>query len=290
MATSMVGKTVVVTGATSGIGYGAVEALLATGATVIGVGRNIERCDIAQAKLLSNHPHRKIKYLIADLASQKQIHHLADEIRHEIKASNSNWLDGLVNNAGFYSAKFILTEDGIELTFAVNHMAPFLLTQELLPLLLQAPVCRVLTVSSSSHYKAWINFKRINKPIIYIGIRAYEMTKLANVLFTQELRHRLTGSNVRAFAVDPGLVNTEIGMKGTGGFSYWFWNERRTKGVGIEIPAKTILYLCTDESVQDSNEMYWRDCRPKEPSQRAKDVEKARKLWEFSAQLCGTSS
>jgi retinol dehydrogenase-12 len=290
MATSMAGKTVVVTGASSGIGYGAVEALLAAGATVIGVGRDRARCDLAQAKLLSNHPHRKIKFLIADLASQKQIRHLADEIRREIKASNSNWLDALVNNAGLYSARFILTEDGIEQTFAVNHMAPFLLTQELLPFLLQAPVGRVLTVSSNSHYKAWINFKRINKPILYVGIRAYEMTKLANVLFTQELRHRLMGSNVRAFAVDPGLVNTEIGMKKTSGFSYWFWNKRRAKGVGIEIPAKTILYLCADESVQDSDKVYWRDCKPKEPSQGAKNVEKARELWEFSTQLCRTST
>jgi retinol dehydrogenase-12 len=286
MASSMTGKTVVITGASSGIGYGAAAVLLANGAAVIGVGRDRERCDLAQAKLLSNQPDGKIKFLVADLASQKWVRHLAQEIQHEIQASSSNRLDVLVNNAGLYSSKFILTEDGIELTFAVNHLAHFLLTQELLPLLLQAPIGRVVTVSSNSHTKGCINFKRINKPIIYVGLRAYEMTKLANVLFTLELRRRLGGSNMQAFAVDPGLVNTEIGMKQTGGLSYWFWNQRRTKGVGIEKPAQTILYLCAEESVQDNHEMYWRDCKPKEPSQRAKNIEKARKLWEFSEQLC----
>lgn len=282
----MQGKIAVVTGATSGIGLASVAALVRDGACVIGVGRTKESCAAAKSAL-EKDTEGEIDYLAADLSLQSQVRQLAEDIRSLLHQKGKECLDVLVNNAGIYSSKLVWTEEGIELTLAVNHIAPFLLTHELLPQLKDAPDARIITVSSASHYGAWLNLKRLNNPLIYFGFHAYRVSKFANVLFTCELKRRLGDTSVRAFAVDPGLVNTEIGMKRSGGLFYLFWENRRKKGNPPEVPALTVAYLSREKNLQQTDHCYWRDCQPKAPSRLSRREDLAEQLWETTMQLCG---
>ena len=184
-----------------------------------------------------------------------------------------------------------MTADGFELQLAVNHLAPFLLTHELLSLLRAAPAGRVITVSSGSHYRTRMNWTDLQLRKRYGGLRAYKQTKLANVLFTAELNRRLgSRSTIRAFAADPGLVNTEIGLKGTSGLARWVWSRRRLGGASPAEGAATSVYLASEPDVQWSEEIYWRDCQPRTPSGNARRADDARRLWELSEKMCGIDS
>lgn len=281
-------KTYIVTGATSGIGYATAEALVKNGASVIGVGRSPERCRQAEQRLRSLNPDVRVDYLLANLSVQSEVNHLADEIYKLLDSQGRSALDGLVNDAGTFTYWFTLTPDGVEMQWAVNHLAAFLLTRRLLPLLQEAPTARVVTVSSGSHFNGRINWKDPQLRRGYNGLRAYENTKLANVLFTLELNRRLgAGSPVRAFAADPGLVNTDIAMKGTPAVVAWFWKLRRSGGTPPDVPARGIVYLLTEPSIQDSTEFYWKNSQPKHPAHRALETETAAHLWAYSEQLCG---
>jgi NAD(P)-dependent dehydrogenase (short-subunit alcohol dehydrogenase family) len=277
-------KTAVITGATSGVGLAAAVALARAKATIIGSGRNRERCRAAEEQVRKAVTGAQVRYFVANLALQSEVRNLAQEIE---SALDGRPLDILVNNAGTYTDKFTLTADGVEGTMAVNHLAPFLLTHILRPVILAAGSGRILTTSSNSHYNTCLSLKRWNHPLFYHGLWAYKVTKLCNVLFTAELNRRLTGTNVRAFAVDPGLVNTEIGLKGTAGLSRWVWKNQMRKGASPEVPSRTILYLASEPSIQDSAELYWRECRPKTPSRVALDEKAAQELWDWSCQMCG---
>ena len=281
------GKTAVVTGATSGIGLFCLRELARQGVFVIGVGHNVDHCKAAEEKVRTDIPHAQMKYLLAELSLQREVRKLADQIHLELKERGKTHLDILLNNAGIYSQKLIRTEEGIEKTLAVNHLAPFLLTHELLPLLQGAPFARVITVSSASHYHARIYPRRVNHPFLYIGFLAYFSSKLANVLFTYELNRHLQGSSVLALALDPGLVNTDIGLKEPGKLSQTFWRYRSIRGGPPEMPARTAVFLSLDESIQNTQHYYWRDMKSQEPSHRAQDPILARRLWEKSCQLCG---
>jgi NAD(P)-dependent dehydrogenase (short-subunit alcohol dehydrogenase family) len=278
----LTGKTAVVTGATSGIGLAVAITLVQHGAHVIGVGRNALRCQNAEAIIKAACPDAKIQYLLADLSSQTQVRSLANEI-----AAKLSCLNILVNNAGTYSQKKIMTADGIELTFATNHLAPFLLTSELLPLLQASPAGRVITVSSESHYSATINPQTAANPSFYYGLQAYARSKLANVLFTSEFNRRMAASDVHAFAVDPGLVKTDIALKGQPLFSRLLWKWRSSAGVEPEVPARAILFLASDENVQNSPENYWYNSQSKRCSPQAARPDLALELWQVSCKLCG---
>ncbi len=288
METHIAEKTFVVTGATSGIGLACAEGLLRQGAAVIGVGRSAQRCREAEQRLRRIAPEGGLAYLVADLSLQGQVRGLAGQIKAALEASGKTALDGLLNNAGTFTYWLTLTPEGFEMQWAVNHLAPFLLTNELLPLLQAAPAARVVTVSSDSHYGARLNWEDPQLRRHYNGLRAYEHTKLANVLFTAELNRRLgPGSTVRAFAADPGLVKTDIGLKGTPAMVRWVWKRRRAGGVPPEVPARGIVYLLTEASIQESPEIYWYAGRPKAPSRYAQNLEAARRLWALSEHLCG---
>ncbi|NLZ43941.1 MAG: SDR family NAD(P)-dependent oxidoreductase [Clostridia bacterium] len=283
------GKTAVITGATSGIGLAALKELAGLGFRVIGVGRDPKRCAEAEASIRSEVPGARVDYLVADLASQRQVRDLAAAIRRLLATENGGCLDLLVNNAGTVSSWYVTTEDGYEMQFAVNHLAPFLLTRELLPLLKKAGSARVITTSSGSHYNTRINWRDVMYRRGYNCLLAYKQSKLANVLFTSEFNRRQgPGSGVRAYAVDPGLVNTEIGEKGTSGFVCWFWRIRRKRGVAPEIAARTIVHLAATPELEDPEAVYWKDCRPKRPSGYSQRKDAGRRLWELSERLTGT--
>ncbi len=280
------GKNIVVTGATAGIGLYCLLALARAGAAVIGVGRSAERCRAAEAFIRSEVPDAQVEYLLADLSLQSQVRLLAQQIGMRLGQRGQTALDALVNNAGVYSQNLVRTAEGIELTLAVNHLAVFLLTLEVMPLLQAAPQGRVLTVSSNSHYRARLNPARLNRPWLYVGLVAYAQSKLANVLFTTEFNRRMQDSRVRAFAVDPGLVNTDIGLKQGGALSRLVWASRSRLGDPPEKPAKTVLHLCQEPSLNASRDLYWRDCQPKASSPQALREDLARDLWEKSLELC----
>ncbi len=284
------GKTYVVTGATSGIGLATAKELRRLGAAVIGVGRSPERCRATEQALRLAGPDSRVDFLRADLSLQSQVHQLASEIRERLASQGKSHLDGLVNNAGTFTYWQFITPEGFEAQWAVNHLAPFLLTRELLPLLSAAPFGRVVTVSSDSHFSAHLNWKDIQLSRGYNGLKMYGQTKLANILFTLELNRR-TGidSSVRAFAVDPGLVKTDIGFKGTPDLVRLVWMGRRSAGDPPEKPARCIIYCLTEESIQNSAAIYWKDSRPKQPGPRALDLESASRLWEMSEQMCSLS-
>lgn len=280
------GKTAVITGATSGIGLAAAVNLAGAGVAIIGVGRSLERCENAREIILKIHPDATVQYLIADLSEQEQVRTLAKNVANVLGDWKTDHLDLLVNDAGTYSGKYRLTKDGAEYTLAVNHFAGFLLTHELLPKLALAPDARILTVSSGSHYHTTMNVKRINRPIIYFGLWAYKVSKLANVLFTNEFNRRFAGTNMTAFAIDPGLVNTEIAFKNTDLLTRFVWRYRRKLGTAPEVPATTILHVADMPISKELRDFYWRDSAPKTPSSAALNEETAKKLWEKSNQVC----
>lgn len=277
------GKNIIVTGATSGIGLAAVKLLVASGACVIGIGRSVKRNQKAKESVLSVHPEGKLHYLLADLASQAQVKALAAEIIDLLEKEGTPYIDALVNNAGGYLEKKQMSEDGIEKTFAVNHLAPFLLTHKLLPLIKMADHGRVLTVSSYSHYTTPLCLNRIADPWPYIGLLAYKRSKLCNVLFIYELNRRY--EDITGFTVDPGLVNTAIASKGSDGISHWVWRIRRKQGTTAEVPARTILYLCGKEDIPIDQGFYFKDCKPKTPSRNARRPDLAAELWSLSSHL-----
>jgi NAD(P)-dependent dehydrogenase (short-subunit alcohol dehydrogenase family) len=286
MESSIAEKTFVVTGATSGIGLAASSMLVRDGGWVIGIGRNADRCEQLGEKL-TGEPGR-IKYLVADLSLQSEILRVACEVREMLGTWGHSHLDALINNAATVPFWQTFTPEGFDLQWAVNHLAAFLLTRELLPLLKAAPQGRVVTVSSGSHYNTKLNWDDIQLRQHYNPLRAYNQTKLANVLFTAELDRRLRiDSNVRAFAADPGLVNTEIGLKSNSFIARRLWDLRRRGGITPEESAKGIVYLATESSLQHADALYWKHAQPKAPSSYALNREAAMQLWKLSSQMCG---
>jgi NAD(P)-dependent dehydrogenase (short-subunit alcohol dehydrogenase family) len=284
----LAGKSIVVTGATSGIGLATAEALARQDALVIGIGRSAERCQAVESRLQAAYPQAKIVYRVADLSLQSQVRGLRPAVQEILEAEGKHGLDGLVNNAGTFTYWLTLTPEGFETQWAVNHLAPFLLTQVLLPLLMAAPAARVVTVSSDSHFSGRLDWNDLQLRRHYNGLRAYENTKLANVLFTAEFNRLLgTQSSVHAFAADPGLVKTDIGLKGTPPLVRWIWERRAAGGTPPELPAQNILYLLSEPSLQNSTEYYWKDSKAKRPKRQALDSVLGTRLWAASARMCG---
>lgn len=284
-------KTVVITGATSGIGLAAAIGIAGEGHHVIGVARSEEKVNSTVNTILTQYPEAKINFLLTDLSSQTRIRQLSQDIEALLAEDGKDSIDVLINNAGAVTSWFTLTEDGYELQFAVNHLAPFLLTHLLLPFLNKSPQGRILTVSSSSHRNMQIHWKDIMMRRNYRTLMAYKQSKLANVFFTYEFNRRSgLDSPTKAYAVDPGLVNTKIGMKGTSRFANWFWNKRRKTGVIPEIPAEILIHLTCRRDLPETDSWYWKGCLPVQPSKYARRKDEAIRLWELSSRLCGLDS
>ena len=280
------GKTIAVTGATSGIGLAVAKQLSQQGATVIGIGRSPERCAAAEFQLKSLSPTGRIRFLSADLSLQSEVLSVAHLISTVVREFGSSCLDCLINNAGTFFFWLTLTSEGFEMQWAVNHLAPFLLTHKLLPILSRSPASRVVTVSSHSHYNTKLRWDDIQLLHRYNGLRAYKQTKLANVLFSFEFNRRLN-SHTHAFAADPGLVNTDIGTKADWVVARWFWYFHRKSGISPDEAAKGIVYLVCEPSIQNSSHVYWKHGTPKIPSTYAIDPNSSSRLWDLSEEMCG---
>jgi retinol dehydrogenase-12 len=278
------GKVCVVTGATSGIGLETVKLLAAHGSHVIGIGRNGARCAAARENILAGNPGASVWFETADLSSLEQVRDVARRI-----GSMVGHLNVLVNNAGTFTFTRKRSADGFELQLAVNWLAGFSLTGLLLPLLAAAPGARVVTVSSGSHFAGRIHWKDLQLTRGYNGLKAYDQSKLATVLFTRELARRLgRGSTIDAYAVDPGLVRTDIGAKGGSALVQMIWRLRTRKGISARAAARSVYYCAMAEDADGQSGLYWKECASLPPSPRAVDGLDALKLWEMGEQLSGT--
>jgi NAD(P)-dependent dehydrogenase (short-subunit alcohol dehydrogenase family) len=222
--------------------------------------------------------------MLCDLSSQRQVRGLATALVEKHRA-----LHVLVHNAGLILGDRRLTEDGIESTFAINHLAPFLLTSLLLESLEAAAPSRVVTVASEAHRGAGMAFDDLSAERGYSSWRAYAQSKLANILFTRELARRLEGSGVSATCVHPGVVRTGFAREGSPLLRFWF------KAVGLfllspERGADTALWLATTPERAISSGGYYIRRTLTQPSRAARDPESARRLWEVSAALCGVET
>ena len=219
----------------------------------------------------------------ADLSSMEEVRSLAGRI-----ALRADSVELLINNAGTFTFSRSETRDGFETQFAVNHLAGFLLSGLLMPLLRAASSARIVTTSSGSHFAGHMHWDDIMLRRGYQGLAAYDQSKLATVLFTRELARRL-GPNARisTFAVDPGLVKTDIGMKGNNRLVRLAWRVRTRGGISPEAAAQSLSYCALDDEAGGKTGLYWKECRPLSPSKAACDPSEARRLWELSEQLCG---
>jgi len=282
-------KVIIITGASSGIGLATAKELSCKGLYIIGIGRSLERCAQAEQEIRALNPDAKVQFLIANLASLEEVSKLAEDIREQLAQDGLQHIDVLINNAGTVSSWYISTVDGFELQFAVNHLAQFRLTYELLPLLKQSDEGTVISVSSGSHYRTKIHWKDVMLRKRYNCLLAYKQTKLANVLFMSELNRRLksAGIKIKAFAVDPGLVNTNIGLKGTGGIVKKVWEIRSKSGTPADQPAHCITWLATEPDARKTDKIYWKDCSPLNPSRYSQRLDVAERFWELSERMSG---
>jgi len=275
------GRVCVVTGATSGVGREAALALARRGATVALVARDRSRGDAALRVVRAASPTGVGELFLADLSSQRSIRSLATEIRARYPA-----LHVLVNNAGGMWHRREVTDDGLERTFATNHLAYFLLTNLLLDRLRAGAPSRIVNVSSDAHFRTTLDFDDLQGERRYDWWLAYKRSKLANVLFTSELQARLDGSGIIANALHPGMVNTGIARQGSRLFRLGF----RIGAPFMLTPARgaeTIVYLASSPEVEGVTGAYFEKCRRKEPSPAARDPRARRRLWDVSGALTG---
>ncbi len=274
-------KTVLITGANSGIGFETAKALARMNAKMIMVCRSLERGERAVSGIREEIPDADLTLMQADMASPTSIADLVERINNEIPR-----LDVLINNAGGYFEKRTTTEDGLEYTFALNHMGYFRLTMGLLNLLKASAPARIISVSSAAHWKGRIHLDNLQSEGTYHGFSVYSMTKLANILFTRELSRRLEGTGVTANCLHPGFVKTGFGTQNcTTIFGRLFNTSSRLFGISPARGAETTIYLATDPSLEGMSGMYFAHKRPTVTSPAAYNTNTARKLWEISANI-----
>ncbi len=274
-------KIILITGATSGIGFATANGLLQEGYHVIISGRNKNRLSLAHKKLKQYHPKRHIDTLLCDLSSLNSIKEAAELITKE-----HDKLDVLINNAGSFASSRKETKDGFEWQFGINHLGHFYLTHLLLPLIKKAEQGRIINMSSGSHYNGKIHWNDLQLKH-YRALKSYGQSKLANVLFTYELARRLKGTSITVNAVDPGLVNTNMGEKDTGFLTQFIWSRRKKHGKSVEVGASSSIFLSHSAEGGKNTGLYWKYCKPVASSRRSYKVEDQLRLWEISSILCG---
>lgn len=278
----LTGKTALVTGATNGIGKAAAAALASFGAEVVLVGRNRTLTENTVAELKRSTGNEKISHLVADLSVQAEVRRLAADFLH-----GDRQLHILLNNAGALFPKRTESIDGIEMTFALNHLGYFLLTELLLERMRESGPGRIVNVASAAHRAArnGIDFDDLEGRRSYAPFGAYGQSKLANILFTRELARRLRGSGITANCLHPGFVATRFAHANA------IYNVAmalmRPFQRSIANGSRTSIYLCASPEVATVSGEYFADCRIATPTRHGRDDEAARKLWSISERMVG---
>ncbi|MBN2007702.1 MAG: SDR family oxidoreductase [Anaerolineae bacterium] len=297
----MNGKVCLITGAASGIGAVTAQALAQQGATVVLVDRDAEKCEAMAGRIRQQMGNAE--FIRADLSSQQEIRQLAQQFK-----SRYQRLDVLVNNAGAMFPERRESVDGIEMTFALNYLAYFLLTNLLLDVLKAGAPARIVNTSSRAHARARMNFDDLQSRVNYVGIRAYEKSKLAIVLFTYELARRLAGTGVTVNALHPGVVATNFSTRNpgmVGSIMRWMAKQYATDTgktanpivrllqpvlLSPEQGAQTIIYLATSPEVEGMTGKYFVKCKAVPSAPPSYDSAAARRLWGMSEKFTGISS
>ena len=281
----MKNKVCVITGGTDGIGKAAAHGLAVQGARLLVHGRDPDKGARAVEELKARSGNPAIEFLQADFSSLDDVRRLAATVLERTPR-----VDVLVNNAGSIFVKRALSKDGYEMTFAVNHLAPFLLTHLLLDALKSAGQSRIVTTASGAHRRAKIPFDDLQITRKYTPMGAYGTSKLANILFTRALAKRLQGTAVTATCLHPGLVRTNFGRHNEGDVSSlakaiigFVMRFARSPEKGAE----TVIYLASAPQVQGASGGYYVDCKPATTSSAAQDDSVAERLWQVSEQLVG---
>lgn len=280
----MAGKTVLITGGTGGIGKATALGLAARGARIAITGRHAGRaaCAAEEIRAVASAP---VDVFIADLSSQQEVRRLAGDVLQTLDR-----IEVLVNNVGGFWNTRRLTADGLEHTFALNHLAPFLLTNLLLERLKESEPARVVTVSSGAQAMGRMDFADLQAERSYSGQRAYNQSKLANVLFTHGLASRLAGTGVTANALHPGVVATAFGAEDPGSMQAFLtplvqrWMKSPQQG------AETSVHLASAPQLENVTGRYFANSKPKRSSKRSYSQADADRLWQVSMDLVGLES
>ena len=275
----MEGKICMITGANSGIGKETAKELARMGAQVVMVCRNKEKGESARSEIMNETGNNKIDLLLCDLSYSDQIRNLATKFKTKYRK-----LHVLINNAGVMLSNRMMTKEGIEMNFAVNYLAPFLLTCSLLNVLKESAPSRIINISSAAHRMAMLDFEDLqSENIKYKLFKVYGRSKLALMLFTYELSRRLEGTGVTVNAIHPGLVNTNLG-RDQSKFSQWFaklFFMSPLKG------AETSIYLASSPDVEGITGKYWIKKEQRDSSENSYNEEDAKKLWNITAKITG---
>jgi retinol dehydrogenase 14 len=283
--TPMAGKIVLVTGGTSGIGKATARGLASLGAHVAITGRDRGRVEAVAVEIRGATGNPRVDAFGADLSSQGEVRRLAAEVLDSYPR-----LDVLINNVGGFWATRHVTVDGLERTFAVNHLAAFLLTDLLLDRLKASAPSRVVTVSSGAQSMGTLDFEDLQGERIYSGQTAYNQSKLASVMFTYELARRLDGTGVTATVLHPGVVNTAFGAEDPSRIFKLIVPFVRPFMKTPEQGAATSIYLASSSAVEGITGRYFANRKPKTSNAKSYDVEAASRLWRVSAGLVGAAS
>ncbi|MBL8164531.1 MAG: SDR family oxidoreductase [Anaerolineae bacterium] len=275
----MQGKVCLITGGTNGIGRSTAQELARLGATVVIVGRDVQKTDRVVEEIRTASGNNRVDSLLADLSSQQEVRRLA----HEFKSRYSH-LHVLLNNAGAVFMQRQLSVDGLEMTFALNHLAYFLLTNLLLDTIKASAPARIINVSSDAHSGGKMEFDNLQGERNY-GVSAYGNSKLANILFTIELAHRLEGTGVTVNALHPGFVNTGFGKNNPGFLMKVIRAVTPLFARSPEKGAETSIYLASSPEVEKLTGKYLHNSKVIPTAPQATDMAVAKKLWDVSAEM-----
>jgi NAD(P)-dependent dehydrogenase (short-subunit alcohol dehydrogenase family) len=285
MTNDLDGKVILLTGATEGIGKAAAREFAGRGATLTLVARNQEKGERLVSELTRESGNQRIELLRGDLSSQEEIRAVAKAFREK-----HSHLHVLANNAGAVFAKRVLSKDGFEMTFALNHLAYFLLTHELLDSLKGTPGARIVNTASDAHNNGRIDLATIaTRPNKKAGMRAYSDSKLANILFTRELARRLSDTNVTANCFHPGFIKSGFGANNPGLFGGSIQILSSLFGRTPERGAETLVFLATSAAAASFSGEYFYQCKVGKISASARDEALAKELWALSERLCNVS-
>ncbi|MAL18544.1 MAG: retinol dehydrogenase [Balneola sp.] len=274
-------KLCVITGANSGIGFETTKALAKQGAYIVMVCRNEDKAEAARQQIIDETSNPGIEIVLCDFAIQSEIRTAAEHIK-----KNYEKIDVLINNHGFVAAEREETVDGLEKTFAVNHIGYFLFTNLLLDHIKASDYARIVSVASEAHKTGEFNPENIQLSEGFSPMKAYGNSKLFNILFTKELAHRLTETHVTANCLHPGVVASNFAQSGS-----WLLRTFFTIGklfmVSPKKGAQTSIYLATSDDVENVNGAYFKNEKAATPSKTARDADAAAELWKMSEKLCG---
>lgn len=285
MNSDLSGKTVLITGATAGIGEVTARELARMGATVVGIGRNPQKCAEVAAQIRTQTGNKAVEFLVADLSLMSDVRKVTETFRNEYDR-----LDVLVNNAGAYYQSYQVTAEGFEATFALNHLNYFLLTAGLLDLLKASPAARIVNVASGAHTAGKLDFADLQMAKKYSGWKAYANSKLCNVLFTYELARRLAGSNITVNTLHPGFVASNFALNNNQGMLAkvalaLFKPVRNLVAISVDQGAETQIFLASSPAVEGVSGKYFDKKKAVTSSPTSYDETVAKQLWEVSERM-----